>query len=72
VLFAGLTTFAAIAWGSQLFRLWHRSREVPGIESATSTSFWLEVELPADVDPADMSKHLMSLGARTIRREVVP
>jgi hypothetical protein len=72
VLFAGLTTFAAIAWGAQMLRLWHPSREVPGIESATSTSFWLEVELPAGVDPDDMSKRLVDLGARTVRREVVP
>jgi hypothetical protein len=53
VLFASLTAFAAVIVGARLLRLWHPSSDVDGIESATESGLWLEVEplAPgADVD----------------------
>jgi Protein of unknown function (DUF3341) len=47
VLFAALTAFAGVLVGGRLVRLWHPSRDVHGIESATHTSFWLEIETDA-------------------------
>jgi hypothetical protein len=68
VLFAGLTAFFAIAWGAGLFRLWSPSSEVPGIESATGTRFWLEVT-PAAGREATMSQLLEELGARAVHQQ---
>ena len=44
VLFASLTAFVGVLAGGRLLRLWDPSREVHGIESATGTGFWLEVD----------------------------
>ncbi len=44
VLFASLTAFVSVLVGGRLVRLWDPSREVHGIESATGTGFWLEVD----------------------------
>jgi hypothetical protein len=74
VLFAALTAFAVLAIGGGLFRLWHPSREVPGIESATAMHFWLEVWDPrAELTPAELVALLRDTGALTVHHlEVAP
>ncbi len=45
VLFASFTAVISVFIGSRLLRLWDPSRDVTGIESATATHFWLELEV---------------------------
>jgi len=53
VLFASLTAFVSVLVGGRLVRLWDPSRDVGGIESATGTGFWLEVD---GVDAATLAE----------------
>jgi hypothetical protein len=69
VLFASLTAFAGVIAGGRLLRLWHPSRDVDGIESATHTRAWLELETAATGAELDrLIEILRDAGALAVRR----
>jgi hypothetical protein len=69
VLFASLTAFAGVLLGGRLLRLWDPSRDVEGIESATRTSFWLELETDAaGAELERLVELLREAGAINVRR----
>jgi Protein of unknown function (DUF3341) len=69
VLFASLTAFLGVLVGGRLLRLWDPSRDVEGIESATATRCWLELETDAS-GPAleSLTALLRDAGALAVRR----
>jgi hypothetical protein len=73
VLFAALTAFASVLVGARLLRLWHPSSEVEGIESATASGLWLEVEpLAPDASLESLADVLARTEPRALRRVEAP
>jgi hypothetical protein len=69
VLFASLAAFLGVIFGGRLLRLWDPSRDVEGIESATGSRFWLELETDADPHAVEaLIEILRGAGAITVRR----
>jgi hypothetical protein len=69
VLFASLTAFLGVLVGGRLLRLWDPSRDVDGIESATATRCWLELETDASgPDLEELIEILRQAGALAVRR----
>jgi len=71
VLFAALTAFASVLVRGRLLRPWHPVFEIEGIESATETRCWLEIEPPAGADPNQLVAVLGEAGALSIHRAKV-
>lgn len=70
VLFAAFAAVTAVFVGGKLLRLWDPSRDVPGIESATSTHFWLELEVARDSDHERLVEIVRA--TEPLRVEVLP
>jgi len=67
VLFASLTAFVGVLVGGRLLRLWHAVFDVHGIESATGTHVWLEIEVADDANVDALAAMLRRAGAIQIR-----
>ena len=70
VLFASFAAVIAVFVGGKLLRLWDPSREVTGIESATSTHFWLELSVPRGSDIDRLTEIVRA--TEPLRVEVMP
>lgn len=69
VLFASLTAFVGVILGGRMLRLWHHVFDVDGIESATGTQFWLEIDpIASEGDLEALTAALHRTGARVVRR----
>jgi hypothetical protein len=73
VLFASLTAFLGVIAGGRMLRLWDPSRDVEGIESATCTRCWLELETEAAGPELDrLTAALRDAGAIAVHRGGAP